>query len=161
MENLIPAIEAIESHYFLDGEQVDRRLLVIRRIQVTGYNSDRVSDEKLLDVPGVRIERDHSCKRSRERRMGWQAQTRQIEAQHAYLSRTVSWGFVECHAPILRRTSVYLLLDFPKMETRRVSRDQKEFSSWEPVHPYEYPDTERMRTRLATETKIKLPRWAG
>ena len=136
MQNLIPVFEAVEHHYFLNGEAVHRTLLVDLRILVTGYNSDRVSNEKLLDVPGAKIEQvtvvaplgsdawQHTFKVDR------------IDTQYVYLSKEVSWGFIEARAPFLRKTSVYVLLDFSKMETRNLNRKREEPSEWK-LEPYE------------------------
>jgi len=130
MQNLIPAFEAVEHHYFLNGEAVHRSLLVDHRIQVTGYNSDRVSNQKLLDVPGATIEEVTVVAPLGSDMWQKTFKVDRIDTQYVYLSKEVSWGFIEARAPFLRKTSVYVLLDFSKMERRNLNHKREEPSEW-------------------------------
>jgi hypothetical protein len=112
--------EGVRLKYYLNGEAVSREMLLDLRINLTGINSCRASDEKLRDsIPGMEVQEErYLVPLTPPSGSGHMPRLVHLDDERAYFEYVYGW-YYEWRIPILRRTRDYILLDILNKEERQ------------------------------------------
>lgn len=124
--------ETVDHRYYLNGEEVTYAFLIGLNIETTGWNSWRVTLEKLAKLPGVEI---------REVRLlmplikpsgsGSIPSIIGIDESFVYFREYANgWPWKQWRVPIFRRAKEFILLDILKKETQSYVRSDGSYGDW-------------------------------
>lgn len=131
--------EAVDHRYYLNGEEVTYAFLIGLNIKTTGWNSWRVTLEKLAELPGVEIREIRLFKPLiKPSGSGSIPHTIGVDESFVYFREySNGWPWKQWRVPILRRTKEFILLDILKKETQAYVRANGSYEDWklEPGSP--------------------------